>query len=370
MALGKRLEGWPAALFLAALSIRNGTPPETLDGSDGFLADYLETEHLSVLTGAQRRFARSAAVLDELTPGACDALLGRRDSKGLLEALESAGVVAAIDHHHRRFRYPRIVRDVLLGELEQAEPEQARELHRAAAVRAAELGSLGALTSVTAADAEVAEQPAALAVSSCGRGGRRARAAALVASRARRSRTPISVSPPRGCTPCGAGRPTPSTGATRRCAASPAPTRASTFSRRCAAATGPTRCSTTRPLPAGPCLRAPRGGRPPCSPTESRSCWRGMPPGRAAQLGQTAETAAAELRTVGLCCLALLVIAGDAHLDADAFAAEAAAAAAANPPARSVVALLVEAVAARNAARRDETAEATAALERAEQLLD
>jgi LuxR family maltose regulon positive regulatory protein len=79
---------------------------------------------------------------------------------------------------------------------------------------------------------------------------------------------------------------------------------------------------------------------------------------------------AGELRIVGLCCLALLVIAGEAHLDADAFAADAAAAATTDPPAESVVALLVEAVAARNAARRDDNAETTAALERAEELLE
>jgi LuxR family transcriptional regulator, maltose regulon positive regulatory protein len=378
-ALAKRLEGWPAAVFLAALSIRNGTPPETVDGSDGFLADYLETEHLSDLTGAQRRFARSTAVLDELTPEACDALLGRRDSKGLLEALESAGVVAAIDHHHGRYRYPRIVRDVLLDELAQAEPEQARELHRAAAARAAEVGSTeeALVHAVAGADVDrVAELAAALAVSSCGRG----RLDVLEPSLLLLHDEPVVDSHPDLCLAASwlhalRGR---------------APD---------AQHWGD---AALRGLPGGDArlhvleaLRC-RDGADQMLDDTTAAC-RGLPPGapwrpaavlahgialllagdaaRAERaLVEAVELAAAadagELRIVGLCCLALLVIAGEAHLDADAFAAQAAAAAAADPPAESVVALLVEAVAARNAARRDDNAEATAALERAEELLE
>src|SRR5207248_2317440 len=45
-ALAERLEGWPAALFLAALSLHSGAQASTVSGDDRFLADYLETEHL------------------------------------------------------------------------------------------------------------------------------------------------------------------------------------------------------------------------------------------------------------------------------------------------------------------------------------
>jgi LuxR family maltose regulon positive regulatory protein len=378
-ALGERLEGWPAALFLAALSIRNGTPPETVDGGDGFLADYLETEHLSVLTGAQRRFARSTAVLDELTPEACDALLGRRDSKGLLEALESAGVVAAIDHHHRRYRYPRIVRDVLLGELEQAEPEQARELHRAAAVRAAELGSTEEAMehAVAAADVDrVAELAAALAVSSCGRG----RLDVLEPSLLLLHDEPVVESYPDLCLAAswlhaveGRAPDAQHWGDATLRGLPGADARLHVLQAlRCRDGADQMLDDTT-----AACGALPPGAswRPAAMLAHGVALLLAGDAARAERaLVEAVELAAAaeasELRIVGLCCLALLVIAGDAHLDADAFAAEAAAAAAADPPARSVVALLVEAVAARNAARRDDTAEAAAALERAEQLLD
>ena len=49
-ALAARLEGWPAPLFLAALSLRSGAQASTLGGDDRFLADYLDTEHLAVLS--------------------------------------------------------------------------------------------------------------------------------------------------------------------------------------------------------------------------------------------------------------------------------------------------------------------------------
>ena len=377
-ALAERLEGWPAALFLAALSVRNGTPPETLDGDDGFLADYLETEHLSVLAGAQRRFARSAAVLEELTPEACDALLGRRDSDALLEALESAGVVAVVDHHHRHYRYPRIVRDVLLAELEQSEPERARDLHSTAAARAAELGSTEEALdhAVAAADVDrIAELADRLAVTSCGAGTFDVLEPALVLLHDE----PIVESYPDLCLAASwlhavRGR---------------APD-----ARHWADATLralPTGDARVHVLHALSC----RDGADQMLDDTTAAC-RDLPPGAAwrpaavlanavalllagdaraeRELVEAVELAAAakagELRIVGLCCLALLAIAGDDHADADAFAAEAAAAAAADPPAESAVALLLEAVAARNAARRDDSAEAAAALERAEQLLD
>ncbi|HEY2208132.1 MAG TPA: LuxR C-terminal-related transcriptional regulator [Gaiellaceae bacterium] len=378
-ALAERLEGWPAALFLAALSIRNGTPPETVDGNDGYLADYLETEHLSVLTGAQRRFARSAAVLDELTPEACDALLGRRDAKALLEALESAGVVAAIDHHHRRYRYPRIVRDVLLGELEQAEPEQARELHRAAAVRAAELGSTEEALehAVAAADVDrVAELAAALAVSSCGRG----QLDVLEPSLLLLHDEPVVESYPDLCLAAswlhavrGRAPDAQHWGDATLRGLPGADARLHVLQAlRCRDGADQMLDDTT-----AACGALPPGAswRPAAMLAHGVALLLAGDAARAERaLVEAVELAAAadasELRVVGLCCLALLVIAGDAHLDADAFAAEAAAAAAADPPARSVVALLVEAVAARSAARRDDNAEATAALERAEHLLD
>ena len=78
---------------------------------------------------------------------------------------------------------------------------------------------------------------------------------------------------------------------------------------------------------------------------------------------------AIELTTVGLCLRALLAVEENQRVDAEAFAAEAALISTVDVAAPSLVALLLEAVGARNAARRGDLPEAAAALERADQLL-
>jgi LuxR family maltose regulon positive regulatory protein len=77
---------------------------------------------------------------------------------------------------------------------------------------------------------------------------------------------------------------------------------------------------------------------------------------------------ASELTTLGLCLRSLVAVEENQRADAEAFADEAASISAVEP-APSLVALLLEAVGARNAARRGDIPEATAALERADELL-
>jgi LuxR family maltose regulon positive regulatory protein len=377
-AVAERLEGWPAALFLAALSLRNGTPAETLDGDDGFLADYLETEHLAGLSGVQRRFAASTAVLEELTPDACDALLERRGSEALLESLERAGVVAAVDHHHHRYRYPRIVRDLLLAELERSEPGKARNLHRAAAARAAESGSTEEALEHAAAAGDVdrvAELAARLAVPACGSG----RLDALERWLALLHDERVVESQPDLCLAASwlqalrgrAGDAQHWADATLRGLAGDDARVHVLQALRCRDGADQMLDDTT-----AACRELPPGAawRPVAMLAHGVALLLAGDAARAEHdLVEAVElasaTGASELKIVGLCALALLAIGANAHTDADAFAAEAASAAAAEPPADSLVALLVEAIAARNAARHGHHAEAEAGLERAEQLL-
>ena len=91
----------------------------------------------------------------------------------MLESLERAGVAVPLDHRRRRYRYPRIVRDLLARELERSEPEEARALHRAAANRAVEIGAIEEALDHAAAAGDVGRVAALaerLAVSACGRG--------------------------------------------------------------------------------------------------------------------------------------------------------------------------------------------------------
>jgi len=377
VALAERLEGWPAALYLAALSLQSGAQSSTIGGDDRFLADYLETEHLACLSSAQRRFASQTSVLAELTSDACDSLLTRSDSGQMLESLERAGVAAPLDRRRRRYRYPRIVRDLLSADLERSEPDEARALHRAAAGRAVEIGAVEeALEHAAAAGdvARVADLAERLAVSACGRGRLDAveRWLDLVPEDDAESHPDLCIAASwlhalRG--------------------------RAANAQHWADAATrgldgDDPRLLTLRGLRC-------RDGAEQMLDDTNAAC-ETLPPGHpwrpAAVLGRAAallldgdtaraenelieavELAAAagatELTILGLSLLSLLAVDEHDRTDAEAFAAEADSLAGVEPPAQSLVALLRETVGARNATRRGDVAEGAAAVERAERLL-
>jgi LuxR family maltose regulon positive regulatory protein len=378
LALAERVEGWPAALFLAALSLRSGTPAAAVAGDDRFLADYLESEHLAGLSSSQRRFAAQTSMLDELTSAACDSLLDRSDSGRMLESLESAGVVVPLDHRRRRYRYPRVVRDLLRAELERSEPERARDLHRAAAACAAENGSTEEALDHAAAAGDldrVAELATQLAVDACGRG-----RLDLIARWLDLLRDESVVeSHPDLCIAASwlyalrgrAGDAQHWADAATRGLGGDDPRLRVLQGLRCRDGADQMLDDTTIACRA---LAAGHTWRPAAVLAHGVSLLlAGDVPRAKHDLVEAVELASAagasELRIVGLCVHALLAIAEDAQADADAFAAEAAAVAALDPPASSLVALLLEAVRARNAARHCEHGEASAGLERAERLL-
>lgn len=376
-ALAERLEGWPAALFLAALSLRSGAQASTLGGDDRFLADYLETEHLVCLSPAQRRFALQTSVLAELTAKECDSLLARSNSAQMLASLESAGVAMPLDHRRRRYRYPRIVRDLLSRELERSEPEQARALHLAAAGRAVEIGAIEEALEHAAAAGDVdrvADLAERLAVSACGRGRLDAveRWLDLVHEDDAENHPDLCIAA--------------SWLHALRGRAGNAQHWADTAMR------GLSGDDPRLNLLQG--LRC-RDGADQMLDDTNAAC-EALPPGHpwrpAAVLGRAAAlllaggtqraeselvlaielaTAAGahELTILGLCLRSLLAVGENERTDAEAFAAEAASVSTVEPPAHSLVSLLLEAVGARNATRRGDLDEAAAALERADELL-
>jgi LuxR family maltose regulon positive regulatory protein len=127
--LRRRTEGWPAATFLAALTLRAGSTPASVAADDRFVADYIRSEHLARLSPRLRRFVTSSSVLEELGAEACDAVLERDGSARVLEELDRACFVVPIDRRRRLFRYPALVRDVLRAELELDDAGLARRLH-------------------------------------------------------------------------------------------------------------------------------------------------------------------------------------------------------------------------------------------------
>jgi LuxR family maltose regulon positive regulatory protein len=132
--LERRTEGWPAGLYLAALSLRSGGDPWTFSGDDRYVADYLRAEHLTPLRPTVRSFLMRTSVLERMNPAICDAVLERTDSARRLDAFErSSLLVVPLDRNRSAYRYRRLVRDFLRSELERRHPELVSVLNRRAA---------------------------------------------------------------------------------------------------------------------------------------------------------------------------------------------------------------------------------------------
>jgi LuxR family transcriptional regulator, maltose regulon positive regulatory protein len=131
-----RAEGWPAGLYLAALSLQ--ASPElqvsTFGGDDRFVAEYLRSEHLSQLEPEVVEFLTRTSVLDRMTAPLCDAVLDRNDSAETLDELDHANLfVVALDHRSGWYRYHHLFRDMLQAELARREPDLVPELNARAA---------------------------------------------------------------------------------------------------------------------------------------------------------------------------------------------------------------------------------------------
>ncbi|MDP9209476.1 MAG: LuxR C-terminal-related transcriptional regulator, partial [Actinomycetota bacterium] len=131
--LTRRTEGWPVALYLAALAHKAGGQPANagfaFTGDDRFLADYLHAELLAHLPTERVAFLTRTAVLDRLSGPLCDAILETSGSAAVLASLERSNLlVVPLDRQRNWYRYHPLFRELLRGELERDEPELAGDL--------------------------------------------------------------------------------------------------------------------------------------------------------------------------------------------------------------------------------------------------
>ena len=147
-ALVERTEGWPAGLYLAALSARDRPSPEadlaSFTGSDHLLADYMRDEFLAQLSAEQHEFLLDSAILQQLSGPLCDATLRRSGSGPLLESLARGNLpLGPIDRGHEWFRCHQLLREALLAELRHTRPQRVCALHLRASEWYSEHGRLG-----------------------------------------------------------------------------------------------------------------------------------------------------------------------------------------------------------------------------------
>jgi LuxR family maltose regulon positive regulatory protein len=133
----ERAEGWPAALYLAALALLEkddaGGAVARFAGDDRLLADYIRDEFLATLSDRRLECLRRISVLDRFSGELCDAVLGRTGSATALRDLARGNMLMlSLDRREEWFRLHTLLAEMLRAELHRAEPELEPELHRRA----------------------------------------------------------------------------------------------------------------------------------------------------------------------------------------------------------------------------------------------
>jgi LuxR family maltose regulon positive regulatory protein len=145
--LHDRTEGWPAALYLAGLVLRNSSDLEAaiahFAGDERIVVDYISEELLSRLPQPDVEFLVSVSILDTLEGDLCNAVVDSRDSAKRLQDLSRQNMLLRpLDRSDRRFRLHPLLTDMLRAELGRREAGLALELHRRASSWLAENGEV------------------------------------------------------------------------------------------------------------------------------------------------------------------------------------------------------------------------------------
>jgi LuxR family maltose regulon positive regulatory protein len=124
--LVRRTEGWPAGLYLAALSANAaGVAPGDLGmltGTDRFIAEFLRSEFFAQLPPHELRFLTATSMLEQLSGPLCDAVLASSGSADILESLaHSNRFVVSLDREW--YRCHALVRELLAAELARSRPD-------------------------------------------------------------------------------------------------------------------------------------------------------------------------------------------------------------------------------------------------------
>jgi LuxR family transcriptional regulator, maltose regulon positive regulatory protein len=135
--LVQRTEGWPAGVYLAALSLRGHTSPSSFvrqfGGENRFIIDFLAEEVLTQQPAEVRRFLARTSILTRFCAPLCDAVAGAADSAGIISVMERENLfVVPLDQNRRWFRYHNLFAEVLHSQLAATEPDCLAALHERA----------------------------------------------------------------------------------------------------------------------------------------------------------------------------------------------------------------------------------------------
>jgi LuxR family maltose regulon positive regulatory protein len=136
-ALHQRAEGWPAAIYLAGLSLRNRADRRgfiaKFAGDDRHIVDYLGDEVLADLDADTRQLLLRTSIIDRVNGALCDAVTATTGSARKLDMLARSNLfVVPLDERRDWYRYHHLFRACLNAELQLESPDLVRELHRRA----------------------------------------------------------------------------------------------------------------------------------------------------------------------------------------------------------------------------------------------
>jgi LuxR family maltose regulon positive regulatory protein len=136
--LMRRTEGWPAGLYLAALSLTGRPDPiefvHHFSGNNRFIGDYLTEEVLSRQSDEVRQFILDMSIVDRFTAPLCDYMNGGRRSSKILRDLQHTNLfLIPLDTEDRWFRFHHLFGTVARSALETEQPDRAALLHGRAA---------------------------------------------------------------------------------------------------------------------------------------------------------------------------------------------------------------------------------------------
>jgi LuxR family maltose regulon positive regulatory protein len=130
-----RTEGWPVAVYLAALAhgTRKAAMPSVVDdfaGDDRHLAEYVGEELLSRVGGDVATFLMEASCFERMCGDLCDEVLGRRGSAQLLENLQRENLlVISLDDRREWYRFHHLMAEFLQSELARRDRLRLQSIH-------------------------------------------------------------------------------------------------------------------------------------------------------------------------------------------------------------------------------------------------
>ena len=132
-----RTEGWPAGLYLAALTLAGAADKHelvtTFDGTSAHVVDFLASEVLAAHEPELQDFMLRTSVLERLCAPLCEAVLQMAGAATALDSLARTNLfLLPLDDRREWFRFHHLFAQILRVELGRREPVLVPELHRRA----------------------------------------------------------------------------------------------------------------------------------------------------------------------------------------------------------------------------------------------